>query len=185
MKNVLQVLVTAALSSTFIVLATASASSAPATAPKKAPSTMTPLMRCIYTPQAALTTSSLPQVSMGFNFYAELNNGNEIGVDMYKLNAESQLVKQVGHAELTSSATLNSSTSLASVLGQMQLAEDSPFEFEITASNASSAMPGTAATIVAATTFNGESFSQIPVQCMAGGATAARAAKSNSAQSLK
>ncbi|HEX7675201.1 MAG TPA: hypothetical protein VF412_13585 [Bdellovibrio sp.] len=141
------------------------------------------LMRCVYTPDSSSQTSSLPTSLMGFKFYLEPNNNNEIAVDIYTVNADSKPIKQVGHAELATETALSSSlssSSLASALTSLELAEDSPFEFLITFA---SGVGGErfSGVIETTTTFFGEVYTKVPVQCRLAPQGKAAAQDANSA----
>ena len=126
------------------------------------------LLRCIYTPQADTQSSSLPTTRMGFKFSVERNNNNEVAADTYTLNESSLPIKQVGHAELTGgSTTITATTKASDILSGVTIAEDSPFDFEITLANLSSASQDGrfSATVESVTTFTGVTYTQIPVDC--------------------
>jgi hypothetical protein len=127
------------------------------------------LMKCFYVPAADAQSSSPPTYPVGFKFSLMRNNDNQISVDTYSLNEQNQPIKQIGHAELIGGAsTVSTATKASALLANLQLSEDSPFDFAITYSNTATVdSPGTRFTAVvdAITTFTGESFANVSVQC--------------------
>lgn len=125
------------------------------------------VLKCIYTPAADAQSSSLPTVKVGFKFLLQRNNSNHLAADTYTLNDSNQPIKQIGHAELTSSVTEISSTTKASdLISGLTLAEDSPFEFGITLSSTTADSNGRlSATVNTVTTFTGQNYTEVPVSC--------------------
>jgi hypothetical protein len=127
------------------------------------------LMKCFYVPAADAQSSSLPTYPVGFKFSLMRNNDNQISVDTYSLNEQTQPIKQIGHAELIGGAsTVSTATKASALLANLQLSENSPFDFAITYSNSATiSSPGARFTAVvdAVTTFSDENFTSIPVQC--------------------
>lgn len=125
------------------------------------------LLRCIYTPQADQQSSSLPTSKIGFKFSLQRNNSNHIAADTYTLNDSNQLVKQVGHAELVSSVTeVTATTKATELISGLTLAEDSPFDFQITADSTSADANGRfSAFVTSVATFAGQAYSQVSVSC--------------------
>lgn len=127
------------------------------------------LMKCFYVPAADAQSSSLPTYPVGFKFSLMRNNDNQISVDTYSLNEQNQPIKQIGHAELISgTSTVSTATKASALLANLQLSEDSPFDFAITySSNATISSAGSRFTAVidAITTFTGETFTSVSVQC--------------------
>jgi hypothetical protein len=111
-------------------------------------------MKCSYTPVADEQSSGLPTYPVGFMFSKEKNNDGKIGVDVFKINDQAQPIKLVGHAELSAAG--------------YQLAEDSPFDFEILLPEAATTLQAAerfSATVTVMTTFTGEYFSNLTVNC--------------------
>ncbi len=126
------------------------------------------LLKCVYTPQADSQSSSLPTISLGFKFYLEPNNNNEMAVDTFSLGNDSQPVKQIGHAELIASQRVGADGKVfVDPLAGLTLAEDSPFEFAISFASSSETSKNArfSATIESISTFAGEAYSQLSVQC--------------------
>jgi hypothetical protein len=117
------------------------------------------LMKCIYlvsTAEGATVSASLPQQSLGFKFQLQRNNSNHVAVDIFSLNENKKPIKQIGHAELVSSVTDVTKTTLTSdLLAQLSQAEDSPFQFEYSSTNEVGLL----------TTFSGETYTSVPIQC--------------------
>lgn len=134
------------------------------------------IAKCIYTPQADAQSSSLPSESLGFRFSIENNNNNEVAVDIFSLNEKLQPIKLVGHAELISGLTQASSgtatVTAAQLLSNLELAEDSPFDFALSSSDnlqSSGDSDGRYSVIATTvTTFTAKTYSEVPLKCRLG-----------------
>lgn len=164
MFRIIRVLVLSVISSalmTFVAQATTAKN-----APKKPQNSE--LIRCVYTPQSDSQSSSLPTTKIGFKFSLLKNNNYEIAADTYTLNDSSQLIKQIGHAELVSSlANISESSSVAQIFATLTISEDSPFDFAATLSNVSAAdSEGRfSGTVNSVATFTGTTYTEVPVSC--------------------
>ncbi|WP_413560438.1 hypothetical protein [Bdellovibrio sp. HCB209] len=156
-----------ALMFSIISMAAVAAIGAQEQPPQKPAGEANELLRCIYTPQADQQSSSLPTAKLGFKFLLQRNNSNHIAVDTYTLNDSSQLVKQIGHAELVSAASeVTATTKATELVSGLTLAEDSPFDFSIVADSTAADSNGRFSAVVSTvTTFTGQAYSQVAVSC--------------------
>ncbi|MEK2690358.1 hypothetical protein [Bdellovibrio sp. GT3] len=156
-----------ALLFSIISMAAAAAIGAQGQSPQKPAGEGNELLRCIYTSQADQQSSSLATVKLGFKFLLQRNNDNHIAVDTYTLNDSSQLVKQISHAEVISSvAAIKSTTKASDLVSGLTLAEDSPFDFQIALDSSASDSNGRFSAVVGTvTTFAGEVYSNLSVNC--------------------
>ncbi|QDK44716.1 hypothetical protein DOM22_05835 [Bdellovibrio sp. ZAP7] len=125
------------------------------------------VLRCIYTPAADSQSSSLPTSKIGVKFLLQRNNSNHIAADTYTLNDSNQPIKQVGHAELAGSVSeVSATTKAADIISGLALAEDSPFDFQITLDSTAADSNGRLSAVVESmTTFTGQTYTQVPVSC--------------------
>jgi hypothetical protein len=125
------------------------------------------VLRCIYTPAADSQSSSLPSSKLGVKFLLQRNNSNHIAADTYTLNDSNQPIKQVGHAELSGSVSeITATTKAAEIVSGLVLAEDSPFDFQITLDSTAADSKGRFGAVVESmTTFTGQIYTQVPVSC--------------------
>jgi hypothetical protein len=148
-----------------------------------------PWMKCVGS-TLSTQTNSAPSASasatfngnVGLTFTLEPNNGSEISVDAFSLNAQGQKIKQIGHAEVLSSNGQGSSGASAVTL---QNSPDSPFAFNMTVSSPTSpqnsspsgltpaaqaeaptnVVQSTTGVLTAGVLFNAQTLSQLSVQC--------------------
>jgi hypothetical protein len=151
-----------------ISMATAAAIGAQEQPPQRGPAGEgNEVLRCIYTPAADSQSSSLPTSKLGVKFLLQRNNSNHIAADSYTLNDSNQPIKQVGHAELAGSVTeISSTTKAADIISGLTLAEDSPFDFQITLDSTAVDSTGRLSAVVESlVTFTGQTYAKVPVSC--------------------
>ncbi len=153
-----------------ISMATAAAIGAQEAPPQRGPAGQgegNEVLRCIYTPAADSQSSSLPTSKIGVKFLLQRNNSNHVAADTYTLNDSNQPIKQVGHAELAGSVTeISAATKAADIISGLTLAEDSPFDFQITLDSTTADSNGRLSAVVeSVTTFTGQTYTQVPVSC--------------------
>ena len=103
--------------------------------------------------------------SYGVIFELEPGNANEIAADIYSLDSNRQKIKQVGHADVTSTVAGDGSATFTS-------ASDSPSQFSLTITRdqdqqSTTATSATTGQLANAVLFTGEVASNVALKCRA------------------